>query len=278
MNEKGRNTQAVMSFFISNSFDRPLINKSILSYQRLSVICLFLFTLLYSLHCPAKNMRYASLIIDDLGNNLAHARQLINLPAVLTFSILPQTRYAKIIARDAIKHHREVMLHLPLQSVENRRESPGTLELHMTKRQFLQQLRKDIDAVPYISGINNHMGSLLTRHPGYMDWLMAEIGRRKHLFFVDSRTTSKTIAGQIAREHAIPTITRDVFLDPDNKLSSLKTQFHRFMKLIKQRGYALAIAHPHPKTIMFLKAHLNELKQQGIRLVPVSKLIKLYGQ
>ena len=234
----------------------------------------------------AQPAHYASIIIDDLGNSLKSAQQIIALPAPVTLSILPQTTYALDIAETANARQREIMLHLPLQSIENHKASPGTLHLHMTKIEFMAQLRKDIASVPHISGINNHMGSLLTRHPGHMRWLMSELSQNqsqqnppeKPLFFVDSRTTSQTVAGRIAQEHKIPTITRDVFLDPDHHPDTLQTQFNRFIKIIKQRGYALAIGHPYPETIKFLNQHLDELKQHGIELIPVSQLIQQTGK
>jgi len=218
--------------------------------------------------------RYASIIIDDIGNNKKAAQKIIALPASITLSILPSTTYATTIAQIAKDHQREVMLHLPLQSIKNHKASPGTLKLHMTETEFLKQLRKDIAAVPHISGINNHMGSLLTRHPGYMSWLMDEIADSGNLFFVDSKTTGQSIAAKIADEYAIPNMSRDVFLDPNHNEGTLDTQFKRFIKIVNQRGYALAIAHPYPETIAFLTEHLGELKQQGIEIIPVSQLIQ----
>ncbi len=216
-----------------------------------------------------------SIIIDDIGNDRQAAEALLDLPVAVTLSILPNTRYARDIAEQARQRRREIMLHLPLQSIENRPDSPGTLHLHMTKPAFLRQLRQDLDAVPHISGVNNHMGSLLTRHPGHMGWLMAEIRRRSpELFFVDSRTTTQTVAERIAREYTVPAIRRDVFLDPDKRPETLQRQFERFIRLIEQRGYALAIGHPHAETIAFLQSHLGELKQLGIEIVPVSQLIR----
>ncbi len=235
------------------------------------------FFLLFT-NCHADTPRYASIIIDDIGNSLKSAQQIIDLPAAITLSILPETTYANDIARHARKKNREIMLHLPLQSINNHKASPGTLKLHMTRNEFLLQLRKNIASVPHISGINNHMGSLLTRHPGHMRWLMSEMATDDKLFFVDSRTTSQTIAGRIADEHDIPNITRDIFLDPDSKKGTLETQFKRFLDLIHQRGYALAIAHPYPETIRFLSENLNKLKQQGIEIIPVSQLIKQTGK
>lgn len=231
----------------------------------------FAFTIL---SCSALNAeKFASIIIDDLGNNFHHGQAAINLPDNLTFAILPKTTYAKDLARLATKNRKEVMLHLPMQSVEHHEHSPGTLDLHMTKREFINQLQLDLNSVPYIRGVNNHMGSLLTRHPGHMTWLMDELGRRGGLYFIDSKTTHKSIADKIAIEYNIPNLSRDFFIDPDYKEHTMRRQFNRFIDKINQRGYALAIAHPHPKTIAFLKKNLHRLKQHRITLLPVSELI-----
>lgn len=218
--------------------------------------------------------KVAGIIIDDLGHNIQYGREIINFPDNLTFAILPKTTYAKTLARLATKNHKEVMLHLPMQSVEHHQHSPGTLDLHMTKTEFIDQLHLNLNSVPYIRGVNNHMGSLLTRHPGHMTWLMNELDRHGGLYFVDSKTTSKSIADKIAVEYDIPHLSRDFFIDPEFNEQVMQQQFDRFIAKIKQRGYALAIAHPHPVTIAFLKKNLHRLKQQGITLLPVSKLIK----
>ncbi len=231
------------------------------------------FLALVLIKTPVHAEKFASIIIDDVGNNLKNGQDIIKLPVALTIAILPKTSYAKELARLAAKNNKEVMLHLPMQSVEHHKHSPGTLDLHMTKREFKQQLRLNLNSVPYVRGINNHMGSLLTRHPGHMRWLMDELSHRGGLYFIDSRTTSKSVAEKIAVEYKIPNLSRDFFLDPDNKESTLRLQFDRFIKKINQRGYAIAIAHPYPKTIKFLQNHLKELNEQGITLLPVSKLI-----
>ena len=233
----------------------------------------FVFIISALTNAPANAEKFASIIIDDVGNNLKNGQGIIELPVALTIAILPKTSYAKELARLAAKNHKEVMLHLPMQSVEHHKHSPGTLDLHMTKSEFKKQLRLNLNSVPYVRGINNHMGSLLTRHPGHMRWLMNELSQQGGLYFIDSRTTSKSIAEKIATEYKIPNLSRDFFLDPDDKENTLRQQFDRFINKINQRGYALAIAHPYPKTIKFLQDNIKELNEQGITLLPVSQLI-----
>ncbi len=222
---------------------------------------------------PAYAEKFASIIIDDIGYNLESGKAVIDLPAAITLAILPGTDYSTQLAELAHQHHREVMLHLPLQSIENHNPSPGTLTLHMTRKQFDAQLQDNINSVPYIKGINNHMGSLLTRHPGHMDWLMTELAKHRSFYFIDSRTTKKSVAAEVASEHQVPNLSRDVFLDPDDSKETLEQQFRRFIDIVDRKGFAIAIAHPHPRTLEFLQQHLKNLQQHGISIVPVSMLM-----
>lgn len=218
----------------------------------------------------------ASIIIDDLGNNYELGHDVINFPAPVTLAILPQTGFAEQLAILAHKNNKEVILHLPLQSIGNHTQTPGTLELHMTRPEFLKQLKINIESVPHISGINNHMGSLLTQHPGHMNWLMTELSRLNNLYFIDSYTSKKSVAAKIATQYKIPNLTRDVFLDPDYTHATLRDQFNLFISIIKRKGHAIAIAHPHRNTLRFIKENLNKLNKHGIKLVPVSTLIKTF--
>ncbi len=242
------------------------------------ILTTFFLLLLASSTSLVYSAKLVSIIIDDLGNNYEHGQALIDFPAPLTLAFLPQTDFAKKLATMAHHNQKEVMLHLPLQSVEHHPYSPGTLDLHMSRNAFVQQLKTNLASVPYVRGINNHMGSLLTRHPGHMDWLMQEISRQDDLYFVDSLTSSKSVAAHFATAHQVPNLIRDVFLDPDPKPETIKKQFARFIQIANKRGYAIAIAHPYPTTIAFIKEHLQELEKHNIELVPVSKLISLHGR
>ena len=221
----------------------------------------------------ARAEKFASISIDDLGNNLEYGEMAISLPGAVTLAFLPHTQFASDLAAKAHGAGKEIMLHLPLQSVRHHSHTPGTLKLHMTHAEFIRQLKSDIDSVPHIKGINNHMGSLLTRHPGHMNWLMSALAEEGDLYFIDSRTTTKSVASLFARKYNVPHMDRDIFLDPDARPETIRREFTRFINRANQSGYAIAIAHPYPSTIQFIRDHLGELEEQGIKLVPVSELV-----
>lgn len=218
-----------------------------------------------------------AIIIDDLGYDLAQGKRALGLPGPVTMSFLPRTPHAAELAELAHSSGKEVMLHLPMESNTTRRPGPGALTLQMSEKEFLGTLHKGLDEIPHVVGVNNHMGSLLTRHDEAMQWLMQglENYRDGRLFFIDSRTTAETVAEATARERQLPTARRDVFLDNNTDVASIRRQFRELVQLAKERGAALGICHPHWQTMSVLKAELAKLEQNGIRLVSASELIQV---
>ncbi len=217
------------------------------------------------------------IIIDDVGEDLKEGRRAISLPGPVAYSFLPYRDFVHPLARMAHRRHKEIMLHLPMEAVDGRPLGKGGLTLDMTRAEVEHTVRADLAAVPYVEGINNHMGSLLTRHPGMMMWLMHEINRHGDLFFIDSRTTVMTVAQQVADENGVPNLRRDVFLDDDLSAGAIAYQFKRLLVLARRQGWALAIGHPHPATLAFLEQALPRLAREGVKLVPVSYLIHQYS-
>ncbi len=214
-----------------------------------------------------------ALIIDDLGNQDSAGRHAIALPGPVACSFLPGGHFTRQLAIQAHAHGKEVMLHLPMQSVDEDRTDPGELLLNMTHQQLLRTLRTDLAAVPYVSGINNHRGSLITRHPGHMTWLMQALRRQGGLFFVDSRTTGATVASRMAAEAGVPAVDRNVFLDNERSPAAITAEFRRLVRIARRDGTALGIGHPYPETLDVLARELARRDDYNIDIVSVHDLI-----
>ena len=229
-----------------------------------------------SLQAGAQDMYKIAIIIDDLGNNFSKGEKLINMPYQMTYAILPDRPYSVRLANLAAESGKEVMVHLPMQSSQHQELGNNGLTIDLSQEQFKQAVIKSIDAVPHAKGVNNHMGSLLTRHPGHMTWLMEVLSLKgEGFYFVDSKTTARTIASQIAREHFVPNITRDVFIDSSQNESDIKKQLEYLTRLAKENGYAVGIGHPYSATIKILVKYLPTLTEHNIEIVPVAKLVEL---
>lgn len=215
---------------------------------------------------------HIAIIIDDIGYSFDRGKTVAMLPAALTLAIIPHTANSVKLANLAHQQGKEIILHVPMSNLLDKPLDKGALTHEMGYFLFRDTLKNNLQSVPHVVGINNHMGSLLTQQSTPMSWLM-EILLEENLFFVDSKTSPETIAGRTAQSFGIPHAERHVFLDNERDFFSIARQFDAFIKESKTRGYGIAIAHPYPETLAFLAQILPKLPALDVRLVPVSHLL-----
>jgi len=217
-----------------------------------------------------------AIIIDDLGYELAAGRRAIELPGPIAFAVLPGTPQGRALARYAHENGKEVLMHLPLQAVDYQGPAePGAMMLDMSRSVFRTTFAEAIATVPHAIGVSSHRGSLLTRHPGHMVWLMQEISERDGLFFVDSYTTHESVALRIAAETGVTATRRDVFLDHEQSALTVLHELERLKLKARKQGQAVAIGHPFPETLDVLERELPRLREQGFELVTISELLAM---
>ena len=239
---------------------------------------LFLLTGLSAQAGPQDVNPVISIIIDDLGYQHKAGLRALRLNGDITYAFLPQAPFTRQLAEQAHRQQKEIMLHLPMESEAENRLGPGALTQCMSEMEFKNRVRTSLAAVPHVRGFNNHMGSYLTRSPRLMSWLMQAMMFRDDLYFVDSRTTTETVAQQEAERRQIAATRRDIFLDYERDANIVVEQLAELVRHARRHGTALAIGHPYSETLSTLEAWLPSLQEQGIDLVPVSKLIHLRQQ
>jgi polysaccharide deacetylase 2 family uncharacterized protein YibQ len=216
-----------------------------------------------------------AIIIDDLGYHQANGKRALALPGPVAFSFLPGAPRAKVLAEQAHALGKEVLLHLPLQAlVSDGPREPAEIDYDMSRARVAAVFDEALLSVPHVIGVNSHRGSLLTRHPGHMQWLLEEIHKRENLFFIDSYTHHESVALQIAAEVGVSATRRDVFLDPDRQPETVAREFRRMKQLARERGHVVAIGHPYPETLDLLEKELPHLLEEGFELVTVSELLR----
>ena len=221
---------------------------------------------------PAPAAPRIAIIIDDLGYNRAAGEAGIALPAPVTCAVIPETPHGRRLGREAAEAGKEVMIHLPMATLDARALDPGALHEGMSEAQIGAVLDRAQAVLPEARGLNNHMGSALTAEATPMGRLMDQLHHR-HLFFVDSRTNAATLAERSARRAGLPAGRRDVFLDNSRELGHINEQFNRLLRLARRRGQAIAIGHPYPETLDYLRQVLPLMEQAGVEVVPVSELL-----
>jgi polysaccharide deacetylase 2 family uncharacterized protein YibQ len=201
-----------------------------------------------------------SLVVDDLGYSFDQAKRVLELPGQHTFAIIPKVTYSNKVARFAHDNGHEVILHMPMQSSVDLIIESTALHDNMSELEIANSVESMIEDVPYIKGINNHMGSRLTEMGYIMRPVMETIKKQnKGFYFLDSRTTPLSTAYQQAVRAGVPSLKRDVFLDFDHtNPESITYQFNLWQKKAIKNGHAVAIAHPYQSTIDLLKQKLQE--------------------
>ncbi|GAC20259.1 divergent polysaccharide deacetylase family protein [Paraglaciecola arctica] len=231
---------------------------------------LFLISCLLCIGCSAKASQIA-LIIDDMGNNKQDALA-FTLPENVVFAILPNKALSTTYSNRAAAQHREVILHMPMESLAGNNQEKNVLLSSMQPQQIIQTLKMALSTVPDAVGVNNHMGSRLTQLTLPMSVTMGFLSEQG-LFFVDSRTTKYSKAEIIAKKNGVLSAKRNVFIDHTPSPEQIDKQFQRLLRLSKKYGFAVGIAHPYPQTLKYLKVNLDTLQQHGIELVKLSEVL-----
>ena len=218
-----------------------------------------------------------AIIIDDIGYDKKIALALCDLNPDITFSVLPFAPFGKYLSEKLHKKGSQLMLHLPMEPVEypNIDPGPGAILSDMSPDVLLDQLRKNLNDVPYVVGVNNHMGSKLTSHSDQMNQIFT-ILKKENLFFIDSRTAPKTQCKPSARLLRLKFAQRDVFLDNFQDTEYITGQFKELINLAKKHGSAIGIGHPYKATLQTLAKELPKLKNK-VKIVRASTLTIIPG-
>jgi len=220
---------------------------------------------------PAK----VAIIIDDIGSNTTLLQSLLEVDHPLTLSIIPHLPHSVEAARLGHQKGWEIMLHLPMEPDNYPHTDPGEGAIlnSMSQSEVERIIEEHVRSIPYLKGINNHMGSRITRHQEAISKVLASV-RKHRLFFIDSRTSEDSIAFEIARNMEIPAAARTIFLDEVAEVSYSENQLLRLEELAQLNGYAIGIGHIYPSTIEALKRTLPRLQKKGLKLVFASEVVQ----
>ncbi|MEX1058043.1 MAG: divergent polysaccharide deacetylase family protein [Natronospirillum sp.] len=221
---------------------------------------------------PANSLQM-SIVIDDIGNNRRQGLAAINLPGNLTFAILPGLSHSRELAELAHSRGRTVMIHMPMDNHGQLPLGPMGLKAGMTPDELRQTVLAALADVPHATGLNNHMGSLLTEQTVAMNTLMPILADH-NLFFLDSLTSPRSLAYRTAQAHGVPALRRQVFLDHERNDKFISGQFAQALAIMEKTGSVILIGHPYPETIAFLDWVIPLLDEAGVVLVTPEQLLQ----
>lgn len=216
-----------------------------------------------------------AVVIDDMGVSVPHTRDILSLEKPITASFLTYGAANRKQVKEAKEKGFEVMLHVPMMPHAKADLAPVTLSPDMQEDEIKNDFEQMLDRYKGLGmkGINNHMGSLFTEDEKSLGYVM-QILKDRNLFFLDSKTTAKSVGAKVAAEYGVPYIARDVFLDNENDYNYIMKQLRQTEKIAHMRGYAVAIGHPRTQTYLALRDWMKELPERKIRLVRLGDLVR----
>ena len=214
------------------------------------------------------------LVIDDFGyRNDSVSDRFLNLPVPITCAVLPGHSQSASIAKKAIKSGKEVIIHMPMESsVSMTGEDEFKLKVGMTSEEIEWRLNEALKEIPEAIGINNHQGSKATTN-GKVMGVVASVLKNKNKFFLDSRTSSKTVGEKTMRSVGVLTARRHIFLDNDLNIDNISKQLDKLVALSQKKGMAIGIGHVKANTLKVLEREIPILLERGFEFKFVSQVV-----
>ncbi|MDD4362625.1 MAG: divergent polysaccharide deacetylase family protein [Atribacterota bacterium] len=215
-----------------------------------------------------------AIIIDDLGYQVEIAERLLSLDYPVAFSILPYLPYSQVVFKMAKENDITILMHLPMEPHDsNINPGKGAIYSNMTEEEIKNKLLANLNNLPGVDGVNNHMGSKVTENEKVMKVILQEI-KNQNLFFVDSMTSPNSIGYALGKEMGVETAFRSVFLDNNQELDYIRKQFEILIDLALKYGSAIAIGHPYCNTVDILEEVTPLLYSKNIEVVKLTQLVK----
>ena len=263
---------------ISSDANRGRLDFLILDGFEVVVVANFTVARFQPVPVPANDRPQLAIVIDDLGRSLENAARFAALPLPLTFAVFPKLRNSRKVAGYFVAQHCDIMLHMPMEPRDYPHQDPGPGALFMTMPEGLlkQEFVEDLESLPGIIGVNNHMGSRLTADPRKMNQVM-DVLKGRGLFFLDSRTIASSVAYRQAQAAGIPALQRDVFLDNERHVTKIVEQLRVLIEIARIKKSAIGIGHPYPETLKALSRFPKIAESAGVEIVAVRKLLPYNG-
>ena len=220
-----------------------------------------------------------AIVIDDCGANMNLARRVLSSGVPLTWAIIPNLKYSGDTAELLREAGVPFLIHVPMQAEVDLPgkagpRGPYRIGTGMSRDEVREVLIPIFDSMEGAFGVNNHRGSKATSDRGVMDAVMEVIAER-NLFFLDSRTSSHSVAYDSALKHGLSAAYNSRFLDGESDWDKIASRMREALKLAQSKGTIAVICHLRPDTVSFLESFAGELKKgnhkSGVKFITLSE-------
>ena len=223
---------------------------------------------------PRQYQGKLAVIVDDCGADMTTVRALLNTGLPFSYAILPDKEFSSDVLEMVKSRGKVPMLHLPMEPLSRSAMSEGNRTIMTNTSAATQQalVRKHLQSLPGVIGVNNHQGSKATADKATMQAVL-QVLKKENVFFVASRTNSASIARDMAKQMGVATARNDIFLDNSSNVEDIRKQIYKAFAMAEKNGSAIAICHARKNTAKCWQMYAEDFKKSGITFVPVNKLL-----
>lgn len=221
---------------------------------------------------PIPDGPIVAVILTELGPNAAAAKAAIDrLPAAISLAFSPYADASRDLAKAAKAGGHEVWLSVPMQPKSYPRVNPGqnVLLTGEAPAENVRRLNWALSRVEAPVGVTNMMGSAFTENAAAMRPVLDAV-KAKRLFYVDARSSGRSVGETEARAIGLAAATNDRFLDEPETPANIRRNLDALVDTAKRRGYAVGYARPVSTTIAEIERWSAELEAKGVTLVGAS--------
>jgi len=224
--------------------------------------------------------KMAILIENFAFDTTKAALEYLAFPEPLTLSIIPSHNRAAQTAQFAEDYNKEVVLAIPMEPLPAQFSSYRSSMVMIThdRDQIRNILAKAEAAIPNFSGIINFHGNGdrgVLEDSQAMGIFLGELKRhRRHPYFVYTDDQKRSVAPRLMKAEKVPGMQIQRTINANLNTEQVRTRLSNAAAAAQQTGSILIKAQPSQAFIKVLKEDADMLKQNGIRLVYVSELVK----
>ena len=216
-----------------------------------------------------------AVIVHEMGGRRDVFESLRGLGRPVTLAFLPGLPLSSSIAREASRSGMEVLLDLPMEPYRYPLMDPGPGALLMsTPREEIGRLvGRQLEALPGVVGVTNHMGSRLTEDRARMRAVLQVLAARR-MFLIDAYTSNLSVAYDEARELGLRAARRQISVDSGRGEEAERDGWAEVASWAERRGEVIVFTRGQPLTARLLREWIARWEAGGLRLVPVSDLAR----
>lgn len=221
-----------------------------------------------------------AILINGMGlSEQITTEAIAKLPGQVTLAFSPYGRNLQEWVRRSRADGHEVMLQIPLEPFDYPDNDPGpqTLLTGLTPEENLKRLLWLMGRFTGYIGVTNHMGAKFAAAQNSFLPVLEEL-RRRGLVYVDDGTSSRSTAGQIARDLGLGFSVAHVQLDAGGTPGSIEKALQKLESIALENGHAIGVGTSLPATIEQISTWAAALERKGIILIPVSAAVNTRQQ